>query len=345
MTRLFFLISGEHPTLPFSEITSVLDAEGYDYKALERLRQVFRLEADKNAIKPIIARAAMTRACCQEFLNCSAKFAEIDKALRRTSLDSVIQKNESFAVRVRRIGGVQAEATSMDFERKLGKTILDKVAGARVKLKTPKHVFFGVLTESRFVFGLKLGEVVTKPFSERRPRKRPFFQPSAVAAKLARCMVNLTRAKTGDLVLDPFCGTASFLIEAGLIGCRVIGSDAQRHMVKGGLNNLRHFNVTPEAMIVADAEHLPITKTDRIVTDPPYGRTASTLGKSTEQIVKNVLPEFKNLLKKKSRVCMAAPKTIGIGVIAEKVGFKHLESHYVYVHRSLTREIAVLEKS
>lgn len=146
-------------------------------------------------------------------------------------------------------------------------------------------------------------------------------------------------------MLDPLCGTASFLIEAGLIGCRVIGSDAQKHMVKGGLRNLRHYNVTPEAMIVADAEHLPIAKTDCIVTDPPYGRTASTLGKSTEQIVKNVLPEFKSLLQKKGRVCMAAPKTIGIGGIAEKVGFKHLESHYVYVHRSLTREIAVLEKA
>lgn len=331
--------------MPFSEITSVLEAEGYGYKSSQRLRQVFRLEVDKNAARPVIARAAMTRVCCQELFNCPSTLAEIVETLRRTSLDTVIQKNESFVVRVRRIGGVSTEVASMDLERKLGKIILDKVAGAKVKLKTSKHVFFGVLTENRFVFGLKLGEVLTKPFSERRPRRRPFFQPSAVAAKLARCMVNLTGAKEGDLVLDPFCGTASFLIEAALIGCRVIGSDAQKHMVKGGLRNLGHYNIIPEAMIVADAEHLPIIKTDCIVTDPPYGRTASTLGKSTEQIVKNVLPEFKNLLQKKSRVCIAAPKSICIRRIAEEVGFKHLESHYVYVHRSLTREIAVLEKA
>ncbi len=331
--------------MPFSEITSVLEAEGYGYKASQRLRQVFRLEVDKNAVKPLITRTAMTRVCCQELFNCQSKIAEIVETLRRTSLDTVIQKGESFAVRVRRIGGFSAEVTSMDLEGKLGKIILEKVAGAKVKLETPKHVFFGVLTENRFVFGLKLGEGSTKSFSERRPRKRPFFQPSAVTAKLARCMVNLTRAKEDELVLDPFCGTASFLIEAGLIRCRVIGSDAQEHMVKGGLRNLRHYNVMPEAMIVADAGHLPIIKTDCIVTDPPYGRTASTLGKTTEQIVKNVLPEFKHLLQKKSRVCMAAPKSIGIRRIAEEVGFKHIESHYVYVHRSLTREIAVLEKA
>jgi tRNA (guanine10-N2)-dimethyltransferase len=144
-------------------------------------------------------------------------------------------------------------------------------------------------------------------------------------------------------VFDPFCGTGSFLIEAGLIGCRVIGADAQRHMVDGALSNLRHFDVTPEAMVVADAEHPPVNEADCIVTDPPYGRTASTLGKSTEQIVKATLPEFRSLLDSKKRVCMASPKTLGIGRIAERVGFKHLESHYVYVHRSLTREIAVLE--
>jgi tRNA (guanine10-N2)-dimethyltransferase len=345
VARLFFLVSGEHPTLPFSEIESILDAEGYKYGAAERLKQVFRLEADKNATKPVIARAAMTRACCQELFSCTSTFAEIARSLRRASLDTVIRKSESFAVRIRRIGGVSVEGTSMDLEKRLGALVLEKIVGAKVKLRNPKRIFLGVLTEDRFVFGLKLGEVITKPFIERRPRKRPFFQPSAIAAKLARCMVNLTRVKKGDLVLDPFCGTASFLIEAGLMGCHVIGADAQRHMVKGGLRNLRYFNVTPEAMVVADAKHLPIVSADCIVTDPPYGRTASTLGKNTRQIVKSVLPEFKNLLHAKNRVCIAAPKSIGIRRIAEKVGLRHLESHYVYVHRSLTREIAVLEKA
>jgi tRNA (guanine10-N2)-dimethyltransferase len=244
---------------------------------------------------------------------------------------------------VRRIGGVTADVVSVDLERKLGEIILRKATGTSVKLKTPKHLFLGVITENRFAFGLKLAEIATKPFMERRPRKRPFFQPSAVAAKLARCMVNLVKVKKDTLVFDPFCGTGSFLIEAGLIGCRVIGADAQRHMVTGALHNLHYFNVDPEAVIVADAKHPPITEADGIVTDPPYGRTASTLGKNTEQIVKETLPEFRSLLDNKKRVCIASPKAIALGRIAERVGFKHIESHYVYVHRSLTREIAVLE--
>lgn len=343
MARLFLLVSGEHPTLPFSEITSILEAEEYRFKALERLRQIFRLEMDKNAMETIIARAALTKMCCQELFNCAPKFEEIAETLRRTSLEDTIQKGESFAVRVQRVGDVRADVASVYLERKLGAIILRKATGTKVELKTPEHVFFGVITENRFIFGLKLTEIATKPFLERRPKKRPFFQPSAVTAKLARCMGNLARVRRDNLVFDPFCGTGSFLIEAGLIGCRVIGADAQRHMVEGASSNLRHFNVTPDAMIVADAEHPPIMKVDGIVTDPPYGRTASTLGKSTEQIVKAVLPEFQLLLDSRKRICIASPKTIAIGRIAERVGFKHVESHYVYVHRSLTREIAVLE--
>jgi len=344
VTRLFLLLSGEHPTLPFSEVTSILEAEGFKHSVIERLRQVFRIEADKDAVKSIISRAAMTRVCCQELFTSQATIREITGTLRRTSIDTFIKKGESFVVRVRRIGEAST-ITGMELERKLGKTILEKVEGAKVRLKTPEHTFFGVLTENKFVFGLKLGIILPKPFSERRPRKRPFFQPSAMPAKLARCMVNLTRTKAGDVIFDPFCGTGTFLIEAGLIGCKVFGSDAQRHMVEGSLRNLRFFGVEPEAMIVADAAHPPITRTNCIVTDPPYGRTASTLGESTEQIVRKVLPEFENLLRKKGKICIAAPKTMNIGKMAKEVGLKYLESHYVYVHRTLTREVAVLEKN
>jgi len=41
---------------------------------------------------------------------------------------------------------------------------------------------------------------------------------------------------------------------------------------------------------------------------------------------------------------MASPKSIRIGNLGKERGFKHIESHYVYVHRSLTREIAVFER-
>jgi len=41
---------------------------------------------------------------------------------------------------------------------------------------------------------------------------------------------------------------------------------------------------------------------------------------------------------------MASPKSIRIGEIGKESGFRHVESHLVYVHRGLTREVAVFER-
>jgi len=345
VAKLFFLLSGEHPTLPFSELKSILEAEGHTYKILEKLTQVLRVEADVDCVKSVEFRSAMTRVCCQELFSCNADLAKILENMRSPSLEGFIEQGESFAARVRRIKGVASHLIGVELERKLGELILNKVKKTKVNLTAPQKTFFGILTDNRFILGLKMAEILPKPFVERRPRKRPFFHPSAMPAKLARCMVNLAQPKRGDLMLDPFCGTASILVEAWLIGCRVLGFDVQRRMVRGSLQNLLHYNVKPEGMAVADARHLPLTKVDCIVTDPPYGRLATTLGWDTRQIVEDFLSTIENTLPRGKRICMASPKSIRIGKIGKELGFKHMESHFVYVHRSLTREITVFERT
>ena len=345
MAKLFFLLSGEHPSLPFSELESIFAAEGNEYQVLERLTQVLRAEADIGSLKAVEFRSAMTRVCGLELFSCDADFTEIVEKTRSVSLEDFMKPGESFAVRIKRIQGAVPHIIRVELERKLGELILNKVKGAKVNLKLPQKTFFGILTESRFIFGLKMGEIPTKPFFERSPQKRPFFHPTAMPAKLARCMVNLAQPRKGELVLDPFCGTASMLIEAGLIGCRVLGFDVQPSMVKGSLQNLLHFGVKPDGMVVADAKHPPISETDCVVTDPPYGRSATTLGWTTRQIVESFLSTVGETLLRGRRVCMASPKSIKIGNIGRKLGFKHVESHFVYVHRSLTREIAVFERT
>lgn len=345
MARLFFLLSGEHPTLPQAELQSILKAEDHEYRILEKLAQVVRIEASLDSIKSVRSRSAMTRVCGLELLNCHATIANIKNKMGSTSLDDIIKRDETFVVRVRRVRGSASPAIRVELERKLGELILSKVKGTKVSLKKPQKTFFGILTEDRFIFGLKTADILPKPFVARGPRKRPFFHPSAMPAKLARCMVNLARPKAGELVLDPFCGTATMLVEAGLIGCRVIGFDVQSRMVKGSLQNLLYYGVEPVGMAVADAKHLPIVNTDCIVTDPPYGKLATTLGLNTRQIVEDTLSMIDDRLPKGRRICMASPKSIKIGEIGEQLGFKRVESHFVYVHRSLTREIVVFERT
>jgi tRNA (guanine10-N2)-dimethyltransferase len=345
VAKLFFLLSGEHQTLPFSEAQAILEAEGYNYQILEKLTQILRLEADLNSIESIKFRAALTRICCREIFNCDASLPKISANICSASLDESIGENESFAVRVRKIRGVVPELRGVELERELGEQILVKVKTTKVNLSNPQKTFFGVLTDKRFIFGLKVAEIIPKPFSERRPRRRPVFHPTAMPAKLARVMVNLAQPRKDELVLDPFCGTGGILVEAGLIGCRVLGFDAKPHMLRGGLKNILHYGIKPEGVVTADARYPPVAGVDCIVTDPPYGRSASTLGTSTRLIVEDFLSAVGDKISRGRRICMASPKTVRIEDAGEEAGFKHIESHFVYVHRSLTREIVVFEKS
>jgi tRNA G10 N-methylase Trm11 len=61
-------------------------------------------------------------------------------------------------------------------------------------------------------------------------------------------------------------------------------------------------------------------------------------------LVKEVLASSHALLGRGQRICIASPKTLNIPRLGVQLGFRHVESHFAYVHRTLTREIAVFEK-
>ena len=345
MAELFFLLSGENETLPAAELKAILEAEGYSYTIEEKLDQVVRLDTAQNSVKAVQLRSAYMRVCALELFTCQAQENAITQAADATDFRSVLREGENFAVRIRRVKDYAEKIGTVPLEGKLGKHILHNTTKTKVNLKKPDKTFFGVLTSDKMVFGLKLTEMETKTFSERRPRKKPFFHPSAMPSKLARCMVNLARAKSGELVLDSFCGTGSVMVEAAFVGCRVLGFDVQRRMAEGTRRNLKHFGVEAEGLVIADSRKLPLTRIDHVVTDPPYGKSATTMKSTTKQIVEGVLSSALPLLRVGQLICIASPKTLNIARIGAELGYKHLESHFAYVHGTLTREIAVFEKT
>ena len=344
MPRLFFLLSGENETLPAAELKAILEAENFSFKIKEELDLLVSLESDVKSIEAVHNRSAYTMVSALELFTCEAEEDKILRTAENTDFRAVLDPAESFAVRVRRIKEYAPKLGTVPLEAELGKRILQKVPDATVNLKKPDKTFIGILTNNSLFFGLKQREIQTKTYSERRPRKKPFFHPSAMPSKLARCMVNLARAKAGDLLLDPFCGTGSVMIEASFIGCSVIGLDIQRRMAVGCRKNLKHFGVVSEGLVIADSMRLPLTHVDCLVTDPPYGRSASTMKSTTKHIVEMVLDSALPLMRAGQRICIASPKTLNIGRIGTELGYSHLESHFAYVHRTLTREIAVFQK-
>ncbi|HUK85007.1 MAG TPA: DNA methyltransferase [Candidatus Acidoferrum sp.] len=345
MPKLFFLLSGENASLPAAEVKAILEVEGYQYANAEELDQVLRLEAELDSVQPVQVRSAYTRVCALELFVSNANLADIVETASETDFKTVLKAGESFAVRINRIKNYADEAlNTMVLEGKLGKQILNSTEGTKVSLKNPDKTFLGIITDEKLILGLKLTDITSKTFSERRPRKKPFFHPSAMPSKMARCMVNLAHGKEESLVLDPFCGTGTSLIEATYIGCRAVGVDAQRRMIMGTRKNLRFFNIAAEGLVLADARQLPFYKVDCVVTDPPYGRSSSTLKSTTKQLVQDVLVSTYGLLGVGQRICIASPKTLQIKALGEAIGYMHVESHFAFIHRSLTREIAVFEK-
>jgi len=343
VARLFFLVSGENPSLPFAEVRAILEAEEFPYRVLSKLTQVLILESNFKCIESIKHRASLTRACGLLITECRALKEEILNRIKRANLESFIAPGETFSVRVKRVRGDSPDINGLSLEREIGRIIFEAVKGSRVDLTQPKKTFLGILTNGRFIFGLKTAEIKAGEFKKRGPSRTVFSHSAAMPPKIARCMVNLARPKVGDLVFDPFCGTGSFLVEAGLIGCRVMGSDIQSRMVRGSIENLSSCGIDPEGLFIADARVPPILSRsiDCVVTDPPYGTSTTTLGMRTSEVYERFLSVAYDFLKKGGRVCLAAPKTVNVSRIAKELGFKHQESHFIYIHRRLTREIAV----
>lgn len=346
MPKLYFLLSGENKTLPAAEVKAILEAEGYQYVNPSEMDQILRLEAeDVRCVKAVELRSAYTRVCAQELLIANATYNDILKAASETDFTDILKEGESFVVRIDRIRNyADNEIDTMSLEAKLGGQILRQTPCAKVNLKNPDKTFIGVITDNKLILGLKLTEITSRTFSERRPRKKPFFHPSAMPSKMARCMVNLAHAKAESVLLDPFCGTGTSLIEATFVGCRAVGVDAQRRMILGTKKNLAFFSIEAEGLVLADSRKIPLAKVDAIVTDPPYGRSSSTLKSTTKQLVQDVLASAHGLLGAGQRICIAGPRTLNIPQLGAGLGYRHVESHFAYVHQTLTREIAVFEK-
>jgi tRNA (guanine10-N2)-dimethyltransferase len=343
--KLFFLLSGENESLPVAEVKAILEAEGYAFSKPSGFDQILRLESELDCVKVVQIRSAYTRVSAEELLLADANYNAIGEAAFKVDFQRVLKPGESFVVRINRIKNyADAEINTMTLEIKLGGQILKQTEGTSVNLKNPDKTFIGIITDNKLILGLKLTDITSKTFSERRPRKKPFFHPSAMPSKMARCMVNLAHAKADSVLLDPFCGTGTSLIEATFIGCRAVGIDAQRRMILGTKKNLEFFNIKAEGLLLADSRKIPIAKVDAIVTDPPYGRSSSTLKSTTKQLVQDVLKASFELLGMGQRICIASPKTLNISRLGEELGFRHVESHFAYVHATLTREIAVFEK-
>jgi len=310
--KVLFELSGEHPTLPVSEIRACLRAHELDVE-----------EIYHNGI----------------FLADVAGHVDWKKVARRLAMSFSINEVmgttvEEFLQNLEIEGRFKVEGGTSELRRVLGKRIAEGT-GTSVDLENPDTIFT-VFPGRTAYFCRKLAVVDRGQFEKRRSSLRPFSVPTTLHPRMARVMVNLSGVKEGETLLDPFCGAGGILIEGGLVGARVVGIEVKGELLSGCKKNLEHFHITGYALHRGDMRHVPFPEVDAVATDFPYGR-ASHLSDVRETLYGEALEK---LAACDVRAVIGLPSLEFRKIVRQYFNIE--EIHCARVHRSLVRFFYVL---
>jgi len=332
-----FELSGEHKTIPVSEVCACLESLGERHTISLSLDGCLVIDIENDAdniIKSLKKRLAMTHHIIRVLGIGGASEEDVLHVVSNNLSDS----EGTYSIRVKRVRDYSSINTE-SMERKIGAIFFKK--GARADLKDPGIQFRVILTEDKCIFGTMCGSIDRSAFEARKPHYKPFFYPGVLMPRVALALVNIAKPETN--LFDPFCGTGGILVEAGLLGIRAIGGDMQRKILLGAKMNLEYYNVDYSLMF-EDACGLALRDNciDAVVTDPPYGRSAAIKAQSIEYMLGNSLKEVYRVLKPGRRAVFISERPIE--KLAQEAGFEVIELHLQRVHKSLTRRMLVLRK-
>jgi len=294
---------------------------------------------DTDADVPILAhRLALTHHILELIFQCPADKETIKSEAQKADIG--LGPDETFVVRVKKV----REHGDIDgaFERELGAVLWRR--GYKVDLDRPGAEYRALLTEGVCIFGRLIESPDRSQYEERAPMKKPFFLPGVLMPRISRAIVNMSRISNG-YVLDPMSGTGGILVEAELVGddVRVVGCDIQKKMAYGTRWNLRNYGKNYD-VIRQDSLAMAIRddSIDAMVTDFPYGQSTPIMGASIEEFHRGALREMHRVLKPGRHAVIVYRE--GMEKLLREAGFKVIESHEQYIHRSLTRHIALVQK-
>jgi precorrin-6B methylase 2 len=146
----------------------------------------------------------------------------------------------------------------------------------------------------------------------------------ALSPRLARTLVNIAGLKPGQVILDPFCGSGTILVEAYVKSLRCLGLDARASRVQEARENIRWSvgGVTAEGYDIrkGDARELSRmlrgTKVDAVVTEPlllprldarPKTSTARTMVEESAEVYNDALASMAESIHSEGRIVVVVP--------------------------------------
>lgn len=323
-------VTGEHPDLARAELEAILEVVGGS--GLSPFAPlVFTAQVPPGGAEEVARRGGLLRRVGTA-LSQADSFEELSPG--------ALQVEGTFAVRATTVEGAPGLLKSAAVERAIGA----RFKGARVDLLAPAHTFRAYVGASA-ILTHEVYDRQSDDFEERAVKHRPYFKPVSLHPKFARVLVNLTRVHDGQTLLDPFCGTGGILIEAGLVGARPVGIDADEGAAAGARQNLDHFGVLGAQVHhgrARDAARLLAGQTAAIATDPPYGRASSTLKAGARAVIEDSAAGLAEALVEGGRLALCLPDLALAGPLEAFLSREFTIGQKV--HASLTRHYLVLRK-
>ncbi len=143
------------------------------------------------------------------------------------------------------VGNLDSSIFSSKFKKDKKKAQIRNF-GKKLRFQSGENIFIPTVDVEIFAFSkgskIFLGLVEQKFFSkdvEKRDMKKPVRRESlAISPRIARILINLSGAKEGDLILDPFCGVGGIIQEAVLMNINCIGIDLDGEAISGAKENM-----------------------------------------------------------------------------------------------------------
>ena len=323
-------LGGENTKLGKIEVLELFSNENYKPKLEFEEKNIVVVNLSKRLDNMIVRRLGMTK-----------RISEIIYYSERKNLDQVTKEltridigDKKFAIRL--IHG--KNESEKDVAIRIGEKVPAK---NRIELEKPDaKVLYYSETKTIVSIHYRKFETSYKRCLKHHVKYRPYFSPISIHPRIARAMINLSKSSIEDTIIDPFCGTGGILIEGADIGLKTIGIDIMEKMVENSRGNLQYFGLKSQ-IAEGDVEKIKDYEFTAIVCDPPYGISSTSKGEDISSLMKRTLSLFSESLESGQRAVIALSNP----ELGSHKKFKEIHKFKWYIHKSLTRNIIVLEKN
>jgi tRNA G10 N-methylase Trm11 len=327
----YFFILGRNPELSRAELFSYLGSRKIFFKEFNWENNLLVLDL-KQELKLDIQELGglLSMGKLMEFSNEKDLFCYLEK--------NEFVELDKFTYSI--LGNLDSSIFSEKFKKEKKKAQIRNF-GKKLRFQSGENIFipkvdvefFASYCDNVFLLGL-----VEQSFSSKSVEKRDMGKPVrreslAISPRLARVLVNLSGAKEGDLILDPFCGVGGIVQEAVLMGINCVGIDSDPEAIRGAKENLawlnRNFSFKGRCeFICSNSLNAQNKQYDAIVAESSLGEVlrrklnAKQARIYLDDFKRQIIPllrRFKEIKKSNAKIAITFPCFEGVEISKEEV--------------------------